>query len=352
MWPCANYSKDSLSPQWELQNFPPLSFGLSIVVCLFMVIGLPWNLLAIAMLLKSRLFRQPTMLLFLNLAITDLLICAYSLPLNATTGLAGEFVFGGSDYVRCVVCQMGTFNNALLLMSVYNIVLLSLDRFLYVKLPLKYGEVVTMRRVFAVLVVFWSAFIGFSLLPFFGFGRISFVDILAECTIVYVSMGLNTDYVYLWITVILLCGLPVVILFFLKTWMLCIMVHTYSQLYQHERSNVTTGTSARQPSLLAALRRKYTKPQLHLLWVFLVIFTLDLLTWLPTVVSLGLVTGRVIVPWYVIVAQLCLLSQAALHPIIQVIFLKDVRLALKSSLCCRKQPPQRSSTLRKTLEML
>lgn len=136
---CSNYSRDVISPElWVLAEvYRDYTLSIGVVLSIFLLIGIPWNLVVIIVILKNRLFVQPAIVLLLNLAITDLFLCVLVMPLNIISAFSVEFIFGNSDYIRCQVCQTGLIFNILLLMSVYNVALLSLDRFLYVRIPLQ-----------------------------------------------------------------------------------------------------------------------------------------------------------------------------------------------------------------------
>ena len=58
----------------------------------FLVVGIPSNILVIAAILKNKLLSQPTHLLLLNLAVSDLLVYVLVMPFNIVTALAGRFI--------------------------------------------------------------------------------------------------------------------------------------------------------------------------------------------------------------------------------------------------------------------
>ena len=198
---CSNYSQDNVtSGSWSINPyFRVATLTMSGFLILFMLIGIPWNLLLIVIIIKKRLFKQPAILLLLNLAITNLLLCLLVMPMNIIPALAGEFIFGSSDYARCQVCHLILIMSILLLMSVHNIALLSLDRFLYVKKPLQYQNIVTLKRVIAILVLCWLVFTAFSILPVFGVGLVNFEEAIAACVLTWAVKGLNIHYVYYWV---------------------------------------------------------------------------------------------------------------------------------------------------------
>ena len=103
----------------------------AVFLLLFLVIGLPWNLLVIVTIVKQKLYTQPTIILLLSLVVTDLFMLVFHLPLVMVTGYSGEYVFGSSDSVRCSVCSNTGFVSVLCSVnSIFTIALMSIDRFM------------------------------------------------------------------------------------------------------------------------------------------------------------------------------------------------------------------------------
>ena len=57
------------------------------VALLFMIIGIPWNGLVIAVILRKKMFSRPSGMLLLNLAIADLLLCLLHMPIAVIAGI-------------------------------------------------------------------------------------------------------------------------------------------------------------------------------------------------------------------------------------------------------------------------
>ena len=321
---CSNFSQDVISPElWVLEEvYRNYTLSIGVVLSIFLLIGIPWNSVVIIVILKNRLFVQPAIVLLLNLAVTDLLLCVLVMPFNIVSAFADEFLFGSSDYVRCQVCQMGIMLNILLLMSVYNVTLLSLDRFLYVRVPMRYEKIVTTKRVILVLTLCWFVFMLFSLLPLLGIGTIGFSQVISTCAIKASSMGPNIKYLYLWMYVAVACFVPIIILLVTNIWMLCIVKKGISKGF-HRAVRNSLGQGGR-PSLTIELKDKYKRNQIRLLQIFGAIFCANIITWVPILGSLILLV-IVIVPGVVVFAHLCLLFQAVIHPILQVLLLRDIR---------------------------
>ena len=344
---CSNYSRDSLSTEiWTVDDvYDRIALGVVIVLIIFMLIGVPWNLIVIATVLKKRLFLQPAILLLLNLAITNFLLCLVVMPLNVIPAIAHEFIFGDTDYVRCLLCQVtGVAINFLLLMSVYNVALLSLDRFLYIKKPLKYEEVVTVKRVVVVLVACWVLFMLFSLLPVFGLGEFSLGSVVSTCTVNFSEYGSNIPYIYFWVFVIAASVLPTIMLLVTNIWMLCIIRKSVLKYYHRARNR--GGGKGRDMSVHSRLKQKNKWNQVRLLQIFGAILCASIITWMPTFVSIVVLATRTIVLWLIVFGHVTILSQAVIHPVLQVIFLRDIRVEitrpyhyLKGKLCKSSSPP-------------
>ena len=147
-------------------------YATAVIVSLIFLTGLPWNLFVICTIVRKKLYSNPTIMLLLNLAIANLLLCLLVLPFNIITGFSGEYLFGNSDTVWCHVCQAGVLVIVLPMVSVHTITLMSVDRFIYLKRPLKYSVLITPNRMLAAIVIIWVICTAISLPPLFGFGAI------------------------------------------------------------------------------------------------------------------------------------------------------------------------------------
>ena len=111
-----NVSDSSMSEyMWILDspidpNFDNITNGyvISSILILFMLMGLPWNLWVLGVILYKSLYCQPIVMLMLNLTITNILFILMVIPF--VIGFASEFIFGVQDlpiqsdvgYVRLV----------------------------------------------------------------------------------------------------------------------------------------------------------------------------------------------------------------------------------------------------------
>ena len=92
----------------------------------------------------KRLYEQPTHVLLLSLAFSNLLLCLLVMPFGIVAGFAREFVFGNNDYIRYQFCQLsGVLLTFFVESSFHTLTLVSLDRFIYIKMAIKYYKIVT-----------------------------------------------------------------------------------------------------------------------------------------------------------------------------------------------------------------
>ncbi len=319
----SNVSRDSLSPYaWVVDHPGDAGFNgkvgngyaVAIIMLLFLLVGLPWNIMVIAMILHKRLYTQPTVILMLNLTITNLLLCIFVMPFHIISGFAGEYVFGSSDYVRCCVCQTGLLNTVLLAVSIHTVSLMSVDRFIYLKRPILYSSIVTPKRMTVAIALVWCVCIAISIPPLFGFGSILFSFTVVSCVAYFVGQShLVPNYSYMLLLLIELL-VPIIVVFVMYIWILCIARKNIIQNYNRTKDTMSEGADQNQ-------QRK----QFRLVQVFGAIFTAIIVTWLPIIICyiVAAIRGRLPTVMYSI-AYLSLLSETTIHPVIEAILIRDI----------------------------
>ncbi|XP_031566564.1 beta-1 adrenergic receptor-like [Actinia tenebrosa] len=120
------------------------------------------NSLVLFSIWKTPSLHKPSFILIANLAITDLVVGFIAEPLMALTNIAAlkewTWLFCHIWIIgRAVGYTMGA-------MSLNTLAAISVDRLLAIKLKERYRSVVTMKRVFAVLLGFWTSTCCFSVL--------------------------------------------------------------------------------------------------------------------------------------------------------------------------------------------
>ena len=298
---------------------------MAVVLTIFLVIGAFLNLAVIVSIVKKKLFSKPTFLLLLNLSVTDFFFCAIVMPFDIVTGFAGEFVFGSSDLVRCRVCKVGVIITILAFLSLHSVALISVDRLLFIKKPLRYHKIVTIERIVVIMVLTWCACIGISLPPLFGFGQINYIQKLFHC-----GLDLTSHNLY----VILLVGEALVQLLALvisSLWVALIAQKHLKQIYR-------TGDQQEIANQHRVAKKQILKRQFHLIRVFGAIIIANILTWIPI---MALAVGATIVDdipiEYIVFSYLCFLFQPVVHPLLEASLISEIEFPfLKRLRPCRK----------------
>ena len=329
----ANLSRDFLTESvWTLNTVVESDTGtmiaLTVIMTLLLLVGLPSNVLLIAVMLKKKLHRkQPAILLLLNLAVTDLLVCCLVMPWNIVTLIAGEFRFGGDDHTRCQVCQTGVILIILTFVTLNNLALLSVDRLVYLKRPIHYHKYSTSVRVLVATGMVWLLSCLVSIPPLFGFSEMRFSTAVGICTIAFsgsTPLAKNSHYL-IFLAVMALA--PILTLVLTNLWGLGI-------IQRHLRAKARKLKEEKKHNRLSfheKMKRQQQGTQGKLLKVYGIIFITNLVTYLPMIARMivGVAaeeeefTEAVRVSGSI--AYLALMSQAVVHPIVQASLVGDIR---------------------------
>ena len=339
---CANASGDSntTSELWLLEDKTSAQVAASFLL-LILVVGLPWNLLMVGIILKKKLYTQPTIILLLNLVLTDIFMLVMTTPSQVWVGFNAEYNYGDTDSTRCQVCKAGVILTLLPLIAMYTISYMAFDRFLFIYKPLKYDRIITCFRTLLVLVLTWILTTLIAALPLFGFGDYVFNGHLLICF--FDSSRYNS-----YIPVILITTLiPVVPIVVCNIGLLCIVQKNIKTIYSARRSTSATQKSD-EDKLYGVIKKQRHQKQLHLVWVFGALMCCNLVSWLPIIIRVIFFTVGV-EPSVVFssVAIVLFTSQALLHPTVETALIKEVREPHKmiTLYCCMKIKSKFSSNI-------
>ena len=310
---------------WELGEYRMSGIVLAVFQTIFLLIGLPWNLMVIVTIVKEKLYKQPTIVLLLNLVIIDLLMLVVVIPLNIVIGAAGEYILGDSDAARCGTCDHGILSTFFPVMSIFTVSILSFDRLLYFYKPLRYNAIITVPRILMALLALWVLDFLIALLPMVGFGHIIFIRSIASCSLHFGS----TEKSYS-ILLIVIVGVPLIILIVCNAFVVYIVQKTIRAVYAVNKNS--TGDNSN--------KKKCKEKQFHLIKVFGALLCFNIVSWLPiTIISLRTFsTGLNNTPAAVLVPSFLLYnSQTTIHPILESSFISDVKKPLKNAFCCSKR---------------
>jgi hypothetical protein len=317
---CANASDSNVTSELWLVEERAGGIVLATFLLLFLVVGLPWNLLVIVTIVKQRLYTQPTIILLLSLASTDLILLVY-LPLVMIVGFHGEYLYGDSDKARCSACGKTGFVSLLFsLNSTFNIGLMSIDRFLFIYKPLKYDRYVTVWRTLIAIALSWVVALVLSILPLAGFGNIVLESILCG-----INVNLENDYYSILVLVVFFLAITPVLV--CNMWVCCIVQRNIRAIYKVRRSLTP---SSDETHFYESLRKKGHEKGVHLLKVFGSLLCSNIISWLPIII-VGLALMAVS-PIVLDASRIFLMLQAVLHPILETTLIKEVRDPLKTRL--------------------
>lgn len=160
----------------------------------------------------------------------------------------------------------------------YTVALISVDRTIYLKKPLIYGDIITPWRMLFAIVMLWVFFIAISLTPLFGFGKVGYSPELATCVLsIFKNFSFNANVFAYFILIILLMAFAHLIQLFGCG---CMIYITRKYLMKKLRRAVRGGHSQRSNVMsiqenrtTAPARSNYNKSQLQLVKVFGAVYT-------------------------------------------------------------------------------
>jgi hypothetical protein len=327
-----NLSRDSVSPEfWDIKAVSPAfadnAIVTAFVILLFIIIGLPSNIIVIVSIIQQKLYREATHIMLLNLAISDALVCLLVMPLAVVAGFAGDYIFGNSDYVRCQVCQTGVIFIALTIFAVNILAAITLDRFMIFKFPLRYSRYVTASRVTIIVIILWIISIFESVLPLFGFGEVTFAFSLSVCTLNVIEL----NYVMM---ILLLNLIPVVIIIIFNIWIACIASKQVKTVYRTRRSFGNKEELRKyNQGLRKEIRKKKNRKQLVLVRAFGAILISTTIVWIPTVIHVvnTFIFSEIPLGFYSF-AFLSFIMHSVLDPVIEGCFIPEIKMSFKKVL--------------------
>ncbi|KAM4730070.1 melanopsin-A-like [Anableps anableps] len=146
------------------------------------VTGVVGNVLVIFAFSRSRSLRTPANMFIINLAVTDLLMCATQSPVFFTTSMHKRWIFGEKG------CELYAFCGALFgICSMITLMVIAIDRYFVITRPLTSIGVLSRKRALLILMAVWVYSLGWSLPPFFGWSAYVPEGLLTSCTWDYVT---------------------------------------------------------------------------------------------------------------------------------------------------------------------
>ena len=316
-------STNSLTPfRWttaieEDSSGLPNGYFCAAIVFLYLLLGTPWNSFVILIILLKRLYKEsPSIILLLNLVVSNFLVCVTVFPFIIATGFSGEFIFGSIDAIRCGVCWLGALNVTLPLLPFMTLAL---------KKPFVYNTIVTPKRVLIANVLVWIVSIGISIPPFFGFGTIQFTYVVSSCAPFVVGNSPLVPNFYYAMLIAVVAFIPMVTLIVMYVWIVCL---TRKHLLRKAEYYIAACTSCTLEQATRQADKENMRKQFRMVQLVGAIFTANLVTWVPMFVLAvtGAITGVGQIPTVVFsIAYLAFLSEIVNHPVLEAMLIREIR---------------------------
>ncbi len=321
-----NYSSVTVV-YWDTEPHRGSALANAVIILCFIIVGVPSNLLILASILRQQLYREPTYILLLNLALADLLICLLFMPFTVVSGLAGSFIFGATDLQRCKVCQFAASCLTIFgLLTIHFLSLLSLDRFLFIRFPLKYYQLVTCTRSAVACGLCWILCIALSVPPLLGFGDIMFDLRVAVCSMDPDGNNTVTTNIYYLVFVAAEICIPLGLLVVTNCWIVYIVQKQMRKIYSARKEQEDSLVNFRT-KLMSMLKSSKSWKQIKLVKVFGAILIANIITWIPFFIRVvGTAIFEDIFPdWFHVVITVTIVSFAVIHPVIQAWLVPELR---------------------------
>ncbi|KAK2823764.1 hypothetical protein Q7C36_020364 [Tachysurus vachellii] len=134
-----------------------------VVFMFFLLFGVMGNVLVIMSVVCHQHLRSVTHCFIANLAVADLLLSSVVVPLSASSEALGRWVLG-----RALCGVWASLDVLCSTASIFNLCVISVDRWLAVTYPLRYLSLATSKRAVGAMVAVWVASAGISVGPLFG----------------------------------------------------------------------------------------------------------------------------------------------------------------------------------------
>ncbi|KAI5646175.1 7 transmembrane receptor (rhodopsin family) domain-containing protein [Phthorimaea operculella] len=161
-------------------DYPPALLDFAAVSCIiFMIIGIPGNLITIISLTRYKKVRNATAIFIINMSAADLLFCCINLPLAISTFWTRRWLHG------VVTCQFFVFARFVLSgVAVFTVVAITINRYIMISFPRFYPRTYSSRNLCFHIAFIWIGAIG-SMIPAWAgaWGRLGMNPKLSFCAI-------------------------------------------------------------------------------------------------------------------------------------------------------------------------
>ncbi|XP_028177879.1 G-protein coupled receptor moody-like [Ostrinia furnacalis] len=178
----------------------------SLCCMLFMVVGVPGNLITIIALARCKKVRNATAIFIISLSLSDLLFCCFNLPLAASTFWNQSWRHGKT------LCRMFPLTKyALVAISLFTVLAITINRYIMIAWPRLYPKLYSKPYLATMIATIW-VFCFAVLVPTWQekWGRFSLNPMVGSCTIIP-DVNDNSPKKAMFIGAFLLPGIAIIV---------------------------------------------------------------------------------------------------------------------------------------------
>ncbi|KAH7948305.1 hypothetical protein HPB52_020358 [Rhipicephalus sanguineus] len=273
-----------------------LSYVAGACCTLFVLLGVPGNLLTLVSLGRSRRLRGPTTAFVLSLCCADLLFCAINLPLTATRYFRRCWMFGDD---MCVVFGFFFYGNVAT--SIFSMTGISVSRAVLVDSRLRHDRLFSGRRTLVAVVSCWLLGFGLLVPVLLGWwGRFGLHKPTFSCTV------LSKDG-----------RSPKRFLFALAFLIPCMgIIASYGRIYYKIQRSSRRLASYSGMTRMRSPSSHHREEEMRVTRLMAIIFALFLLCFLPLLVA-NLLETQLTTPWVHVTASILSWMSCCINPVVR-----------------------------------
>ncbi|XP_050677485.1 G-protein coupled receptor moody-like [Leptidea sinapis] len=189
------------------KDYPDGLLGFAFACCiLFMLVGIPGNLITIIALARYEKIRNATAIFIISLSFSDLLLCCFNLPLSASTFIHRSWVHG-----RFLCRLFPLMRYALVATSLFTVMAITMNRYVIIAHPRLYPRMYKQGNITLMLAAIWLASFGVLIATWFDkWGRFGLDVDIGSCSIILDKNGRSPKKI-LFMTAFLLPSISILV---------------------------------------------------------------------------------------------------------------------------------------------
>ncbi|XP_071496408.1 alpha-1A adrenergic receptor-like [Diadema antillarum] len=250
------------------------------------VMSIVGNVLVLVAIYREQNLRNKTSVFIANLAVVDLVNAIVCISTFLVSCILDEWIFGD---VYCTI--IGLLTSLVCLSSINTLGAIALDRYFAIMYPFRYAELMSPRRIAAIIAWIWIQSIVFSLGPIFGWSRFMYIESEYMC-----ATDWSDNVIYTGLVLGINSGIPVTIMAYSYAHILRVAsAHRRRVKLQQLNENIVTGHNAsestqarmnRKTMLALARRARQIRNDAKAATTLFIVMGTFLLCWFPQTVTM------------------------------------------------------------------